>query len=304
MQPTDRTVHRAAAAALALACALAALCGCGLWQDASPERPSYAPGDRSGDAAAGPADVTITVADVPSGIPRYDRDEWRHWTDEDGDCVNTRHEVLIGESLEEVTFKDGRRCQVLTGRWYGEFTATTVTDAADLDIDHLVPLANAHRSGGWGWSAARKRSYANDLRDPGHLIAVTRPANSAKGASGPEDWRPPNEGFWCEYALAWTRIKREWGLTATRAEADALIEMLEGCPDPPGVEVVEADPGSRPVGPAPTEVPGTETYGSCEAAADAGLERVRGERGSGRGFPVERVPGAADGDGDGVVCER
>ncbi len=300
MQPAGRISPGAAAlAAVAAACALAALAGCDPGREPAP---SGAGPTTAG--SEGPAAVTITVAEVPAGIPRYDRDEWRHWTDDDGDCVNARHEVLIEESLESVTFKDDRRCQVLAGRWYGEFTGATVTDASELDVDHLVPLANAHRSGGWGWSADRKRSYANALDDPGHLIAVTRSANSAKGDRGPEDWRPPNRDFWCEYALAWTRVKSGWGLTATPAEADSLVEMLGRCEPAPSVELVDIDPDSRSLSPASTPAPGTETYGSCDDAADAGVARVRGERGSGRGFPKETVPGALDGDGDGVVCER
>ena len=61
--------------------------------------------------------LVITVADIPAGIPEYDRSEWRHWVDADGDCRDARQEVLIAESLEPVEYEDDRQCRVESGRW-------------------------------------------------------------------------------------------------------------------------------------------------------------------------------------------
>ena len=108
---------------------------------------------------------------------------------------DARQEVLISESLVEVTFESERKCRVETGRWYGAFTGAYVEAPGDLDIDHLVPLKNAHDSGGWAWSAARKQEYANYLGDPDHLIAVTKGANRSKGAKGPEGVAAPGRGL-------------------------------------------------------------------------------------------------------------
>ena len=47
--------------------------------------------------------LVITVAPIPADIPDYDRDDWKHWVDEDGDCQDARQEVLITESLGIVT---------------------------------------------------------------------------------------------------------------------------------------------------------------------------------------------------------
>ncbi len=274
------------------------------------------------------AQLDISVARVPDGLPDYDRDDWRHWTDADGDCRNTRHEVLAAESESRVTFQTERGCKVAAGRWYGAYTDTTVTDPARLDVDHLVPLANAHKSGGWAWTAERKRDYANSLADPEHLIAVTAGANRAKGAKGPEEWRPANRAYWCQYATAWIRVKQTWGLSATSAEAAALQDMLSACANAP--ELVPGEGGSRPaIVPSPdgSAAPSPETgtaapapppdeggaaatpaaagvYPSCDAAAAAGELRALGSQGSGRGFPKAMVPSARDGDGDGMVCER
>ena len=92
--------------------------------------------------------LAITVAPIPADIAEYNRSQWKHWTDEDGDCQDARQEALISESLVEVTFESERKCRVAMGRWYGAFTGIYVEAPGDLDIDHLVPLKNAHDSGG------------------------------------------------------------------------------------------------------------------------------------------------------------
>jgi len=171
----------------------------------------------------------LTIAPVLIGIAPYNRDDWKLWIDTDGDCQDTRAEVLIEESLVPVLFRDLRHCVVASGRWADPYTNQTVTDAADLDIDHLVPLANAYRSGGWRWTSAQKERYANELSYPLHLIAVTTSANRAKGDQGPESWRPANAAFWCQYATAWIHVKQTWALTATQAEWQALEVMSASC---------------------------------------------------------------------------
>ena len=245
--------------------------------------------------------LSISVSPVPADIPGYDRSEWKHWNDEDGDCQDARQEVLVSESLVEVTFETDRNCRVATGRWYGAFTGAYVEAPGDLDVDHLVPLKNAHDSGGWAWNSAGKEEYANYLGDPDHLIAVTSGANRSKGAKGPEEWMPPDQGYWCRYATDWTEVKFEWGLTMTQGEAEAVIAMLDTCDEP--VEV-EADTAQGVPTPQPEPEGDGGVYGSCEEAEAAGESRVQGSAGGGRGFPSEMVPSARDGDGDGVVCER
>ena len=105
--------------------------------------------------------------------------------------TSSRRKGLTTERLVEVTFEPDRNCCVAAGRWYGALTGTYVDTPGDLDIDHLVPLKNAHDSDGWAWRSARKEDYAKYLRDPDHLIAVTQTANRSKGAKGPEEWGTP-----------------------------------------------------------------------------------------------------------------
>ena len=176
--------------------------------------------------------LQVAVAPIPSDLPEYDRREWRHWTDEDGDCQNARQEVLIDESTVAVEFASDDQCRVWSGQWQGPYTGEVVNDPSDLDIDHMVPLANAHRSGAWAWDRERKREFANSMGYENHLIAAISSANRSKGSKGPERWRPPLESYWCIYAIDWITIKNNWGLTATESEYAALREMLATCPMP------------------------------------------------------------------------
>ena len=191
--------------------------------------------------AAPTTTLVITVAPIPTGIPEYDRGDWKHWVDEDGDCQDARQEVLVEESLDEVTFETDRQCRVEASRWYGAFTGVYTNEPGNLDIDHLVPLKNAYLSGGWRWDADMREEYANYLGDENHLIAVTAGANRSKGAKGPEEWRPPNLDYWCQYATDWTEVKARWGLTMTKRESEIVMDMLGTCEHPPDVEVEELD---------------------------------------------------------------
>ena len=203
----------------------------------------------------------LVIAAIPSGLPAYDRVEWKHWIDEDRDCQNTRHEVLIEESLKKVAFKDDRQCQVATGSWLAPYTGIVVTDATKLDVDHVVPLKNAHDSGGWAWGKDKKAAYANEMGYANQLIAVTASANRKKGASGPEKWKPTNHDYWCDYAIAWVQIKVDWKLSATKAEWTALGEMLKTCENPPSITAVlstaQSPPAPTPATPSATVMPGS-----------------------------------------------
>jgi len=176
--------------------------------------------------------MQLVIATVPPGISDYDRDDWSHWRTLN--CRTTRNDVLVDEvtdatDLEFRARSDGKQCAVIAGEWFDPYTGETFTDPRDLDIDHLVPLKNAHLSGGWDWDAAERKAYANYLDDPQHLIAVESSANREKGADGPEEWKPAGE-YWCQYAVDWIGVKAAWDLTATPDEWGALEEMLATCP--------------------------------------------------------------------------
>ena len=316
----ERHALRLLVAALALAALLA---GC-----ASPEETPVPSPERAPPASPQPAPtatapgqplavvMSIVVDDRWQGAPAYDRGDWKHWTDADGDCQDTRQEVLIAESSAPVTFTDEQSCRVAMGRWMAPYTGEVVEDPAKLDVDHMVPLANAHLSGAFAWDPRLKELYANNLAYPGHLIAVTASANRSKGRKGPDEWRPPNRVYWCQYASDWVAIKTEWGLTATAAEAAALRQMLAGCKPSVHLQVIPADPlvppadsptpAPGPAGPpaTPTAVRGDARYdpdgpdrdcGDFDAWAEAqAFYRAAGGPGA--------DPHRLDSDGDGVAC--
>ncbi len=194
--------------------------------------------------------LLLVVGEPRTAVPPYDRGEWVHWVDADADCQNERDEVLVEESQIPVGFATASECQVTSGQWLAPYTGVVVTDASSVEIDHTVPLANAHASGAWAWSSAAKQRYANDRSYAGHLTAVTALAVRSKGDSGPEEWRPPDQSYWCEYAEDWARIKSTWQLMVTEAELTALTEMLATCAVP--TIALATTPAPEPDVPEPT----------------------------------------------------
>ena len=150
-----------------------------------------------------------------------------NWIDADGDCQNTRHEVLIEESRIPVTFKTSRQCIVISGEWHDPYTGRLFTNPSLLDVDHVVPLKEAFDSGADEWSRQKKIRFANDLENRDHLIAVYRSANRSKGAKDPARWLPPNKDYHQEYIRIWLEIKKEWGLSIDPDEARVIQRMLE-----------------------------------------------------------------------------
>lgn len=140
----------------------------------------------------------------------YNREDWGNWIDEDKDGLNTRDEVLAEESLIKPVISNNK---VIYGKWFDKYTGKYFTNPRDLDIDHLVPLKNAHISGASNWSKRKKNRYYNYLKYDNHLIAVSKSANRNKSDKSPVEWLPPNEEYQCEYVREWYKIKSDWGLT-------------------------------------------------------------------------------------------
>jgi hypothetical protein len=198
---------------------------------------------------------SLAIADPDPARGPYERDSYGGWSDDDGDCRSTRHELLIERSAAPVTFSaDG--CRVETGRWIDPFTGNVLMTADEATIDHHIPLAEAHRAGAWRWNDDTKQRFANDI-SPGALNIVAGDVNQSKADQRPDQWLPPLTEFHCAYAIAWVDGKARWDLTITASEFDLLDELLTTCtldiaPDEtPFVEAVVVTT----LTPAPTTLP-------------------------------------------------
>lgn len=165
----------------------------------------------------------ITVA-AEGSMAGYSREKFPHWSTVSGSC-NTRETVLKRDGDNVVT---NSGCQATSGSWYSPYDGATWTAAADIDIDHVVPLAEAWRSGANSWTTSKRQQFANDLTRP-QLIAVTDHVNQAKGDKDPSAWQPPLSSYHCTYSKIWIASKHYWDLRMQSTEKSTLRSMLNTC---------------------------------------------------------------------------
>ncbi|KKK39936.1 hypothetical protein WQ57_01295 [Mesobacillus campisalis] len=184
-----------------------------------------------------------TASALPSGIPSkstaqsqlnsltvksegsmtgYSRDKFPHWISQGGGC-DTRQVVL----KRDADYYSGN-CPVTSGKWYSYYDGISVYSPSEIDIDHVVPLAEAWRSGASSWTTTKRQNFANDLNGP-QLIAVTASVNRSKGDQDPSTWQPPRYGARCAYAKMWINTKYRWDLNLQSSEKSSLQSMLDTC---------------------------------------------------------------------------
>ncbi|MFB6878508.1 HNH endonuclease family protein [Streptomyces sp. NPDC056323] len=226
-------------APIATALLIASLVGCNPGAaksepDSKPSAPASQPGKESAapGAPAGGNDLSLAqaIAKIPSGTEDrtgYERDSFRLWVDADKDGCDTRKEVLIAEAVKAP--EQGARCALSGGEWLSYYDEVTVTAATKLDIDHVVPLAEAWDSGASKWDAERREQYANDLTADRSLVAVTAKTNRSKADRDPAEWLPPAASAQCTYGADWVGTKLRWKLTADDKERAALEKLAKAC---------------------------------------------------------------------------
>ncbi|MFJ9591029.1 HNH endonuclease family protein [Streptomyces acidicola] len=186
-------------------------------------------------AAAGET-ITLPVRDALAALPvqaedraGYARDKFKHWIDADKDGCNTRAEVLKSEAVNQP--EQGANCVLIGGAWYSPYDDQYFDNARKLDVDHLVPLAEAWDSGASAWTAKQREEYANDLDDARALIAVSAASNRSKADKDPTGWLPPYTPYRCEYLTNWVTIKTRYALSIDSTESHTLNRELTACPD-------------------------------------------------------------------------
>lgn len=240
----------------------------------------------------------------------YDRSEFPHWDDEDGDGMNTRLEILSLEKVGDVGWYS---------RWDGEWYAGEGgLSAPRFDIDHIVSLKEAWRSGADEWSASDKDTFADDMLN---LTAVTASSNRSKGAKDASEWLPSEASGKCYLLIRVIQVKTKWSLSIDQGEYTTLKELTESCG--PGIPDIPSPPPeliSTAPTPTPTASPAQPSsgYGSqFYQTADGSDIDIYDANGNGD-INCGELPSAAkpvlvispgsdpyrlDGDGDGFGCE-
>ncbi|MFJ9461333.1 HNH endonuclease family protein [Kitasatospora sp. NPDC101447] len=192
--------------------------------------PGAAAHHRVGETVSAPLSEAIASLPVAEESREgYERTKFRHWIDADRNGCNTRAEVLIAEAVQAPAI--GAKCALEGGVWVSPYDDLVFTDARLLDVDHVVPLAEAWDSGASAWTAGEREAYANDLGDGRSLVAVSARSNRAKADKDISEWLPPLEAYRCTYLTDWTAVKTRWGLAVDGREREAMEHLVAGCPD-------------------------------------------------------------------------
>ncbi|MET8153578.1 HNH endonuclease family protein [Actinoplanes sp. NPDC049668] len=217
--PAPQWIIRAAAALLILTTATA----CEVTVDPGGSAPGGASTRDTGDAGDSGALLDKLKVAKAGSMRGYSREKFPHWRSAGSNC-DVRDTVLKRDGTK-VKFSG---CNVVAGTWVSVYDGDRIADPSKVDIDHMVPLANAWRSGAAAWTTQEREDFANDLDDP-QLLAVSASSNRAKGDQDPSTWKPERTDAWCVYAQDWITVKAKWKLTVTTAEKSALTDMLERC---------------------------------------------------------------------------
>ncbi|WP_406494785.1 HNH endonuclease family protein [Streptomyces sp. NBC_00846] len=164
----------------------------------------------------------------------YARDEFGYaWMDTaDGvplarNGCDTRNDLLKLHG-RNVQFRAGSDCVVVSMDLYDPYTGKDIVwqkaKAAEVQIDHVVPLSYSWQMGAARWPESKRKQLANDVLN---LLPVEGRANSSKGDSGPAAWLPPNKKIRCSYAVRFAQVADKYELPVTTADKATMLKQCQ-----------------------------------------------------------------------------
>jgi hypothetical protein len=142
-------------------------------------------------------------------------------------CLNVRGLVLTRDAQGPIFYADDKKCRITSSLWIDPYTNTQISNAEDVQIDHMVPLKNAYISGAWSWTPSQRCLYSNFMGNEFHLIPVLGTENGRKSDSTPEKYIPPRREYICKYLVNWLKIKLIWNLKLAKEEALAIADEIK-----------------------------------------------------------------------------
>ncbi|GAA4854198.1 DUF1524 domain-containing protein [Luteimicrobium xylanilyticum] len=189
-------------------------------------------------AKPGAGTALAVLATLPvkgrAAMTGYARDQFGPaWKDVDHNGCDTRNDILARD-LDGVTYRAGTHdCIVLTGTLPDPYSGRSIafqrgqTTSTAVQIDHLVALGDAWRTGAQLLSPATRELLAND---PLNLLAVDGHLNGQKSDGDAATWLPPSKAYRCRYVARQVAVKQRYHLWVTSAEKSAIARILGTCP--------------------------------------------------------------------------
>ena len=166
----------------------------------------------------------------------YERSQfYEDWPLIDGCSLRQR---IIRRELGDSAILNG--CNVVAGEYDEPYTGEHMVFteksqiSAKIQIDHVVALSDAWQKGAQYLSAEVRYEIATD---PLNLLAVDGEANQNKSDGDAATWLPPNKKFRCQYVARQVSVKFKYGLWVTQAEKEAILRILENCPNEAAIGV-------------------------------------------------------------------
>ena len=165
----------------------------------------------------------------------YSREEFYDgWPDIDGCSLRQR---ILKRELGDTAVLDG--CYVIAGEYDEPYTGEHVvlterSQVSEIQIDHVVALSDAWQKGAQYLSGETRYAIATD---PLNLLAVDGAANKQKSDGDAATWLPKNKKFRCQYVARQVSVKYKYGLWVTKAEKEAILRILNNCPNEPAIGV-------------------------------------------------------------------